>query len=166
MDHPVKKLMCTVRGNAPDPRSGNVLLEQFGGANSELAAAMQCSIQGVNCDDPLEYSGCWTSGPRSGATRHRRRARTVALRSMEIDRGAAEQDGNPACAGPRRPVLQRFDGFGGGCEIDARAPWNEGQGDTGLHGRRHIGGHAAPLRAPVSFGIWPAKGIYLGVSST
>ncbi|MGC4050231.1 MAG: manganese catalase family protein [Paludibaculum sp.] len=27
-------------------------LEQFGGANGELAAAMQYSIQGLNCDDP------------------------------------------------------------------------------------------------------------------
>jgi Mn-containing catalase len=29
-----------------------MLLEQFGGANGELAAAMQYSIQGINCDDP------------------------------------------------------------------------------------------------------------------
>ena len=29
-----------------------MLLEQFGGANGELAAAMQYSIQGLNCDDP------------------------------------------------------------------------------------------------------------------
>ena len=29
-----------------------MLLEQFGGANGELAAAMQYSIQGFNCDDP------------------------------------------------------------------------------------------------------------------
>ncbi len=28
-----------------------MLLEQFGGANGELAAAMQYSIQGLNCDD-------------------------------------------------------------------------------------------------------------------
>ena len=36
----------------PDPRFGNMLLEQFGGANGELAAAMQYSIQGLNCEDP------------------------------------------------------------------------------------------------------------------
>jgi Mn-containing catalase len=30
----------------------HMLLEQFGGANGELAAAMQYSIQGLNCDDP------------------------------------------------------------------------------------------------------------------
>ena len=52
MYHHVKELMYTVRVDAPDPRFGNMLLEQFGGANGELAAAMQYSIQGINCDDP------------------------------------------------------------------------------------------------------------------
>ena len=51
MYHHVKKLMYTVRVDDPDPRFGNMLLEQFGGANGELAAAMQYSIQGLNCDD-------------------------------------------------------------------------------------------------------------------
>ena len=51
MYHHVKKLMYTVRVDAPDPAFGNMLLEQFGGANGELAAAMQYSIQGMNCDD-------------------------------------------------------------------------------------------------------------------
>jgi Mn-containing catalase len=49
--HHIKKLMFTVRVGSPDPRFGNMLLEQFGGANGELAAAMQYSIQGINCDD-------------------------------------------------------------------------------------------------------------------
>ena len=52
MYHHVKKLMYTVRVDEPDPRFGNMLLEQFGGANGELAAAMQYSIQGLNCEDP------------------------------------------------------------------------------------------------------------------
>lgn len=52
MYHHIKKLMYTVRVDEPDPRFGNMLLEQFGGANGELAAAMQYSIQGLNCDDP------------------------------------------------------------------------------------------------------------------
>ena len=43
--------MDPVRVDTPDPRFGNMLLEQFGGANGELAAAMQYSIQGINCDD-------------------------------------------------------------------------------------------------------------------
>jgi Mn-containing catalase len=52
MYHHVKKLMFTVRVDEPDTRFGNMLLEQFGGANGELAAAMQYSIQGLNCEDP------------------------------------------------------------------------------------------------------------------
>src|ERR1700690_2834864 len=52
MYHHIKKLMYTVRVDQPDPKFGNMLLEQFGGANGELAAAMQYSVQGLNCDDP------------------------------------------------------------------------------------------------------------------
>jgi len=52
MYHHVKKLMYTVNVGSPDPRFGNMLLEQFGGANGELAAAMQYTIQGLNCEDP------------------------------------------------------------------------------------------------------------------
>ena len=51
MYHHVKKLMFTVRVGEPDPRFGNMLLEQFGGANGELAAAMQYSVQGINCEN-------------------------------------------------------------------------------------------------------------------
>ncbi len=53
MYHHVKKLMYTVNVGEPDARFGNMLLEQFGGANGELAAAMQYSVQGLNCEDPL-----------------------------------------------------------------------------------------------------------------
>ena len=52
MYHHVKELMYTVHVGVPDPRFGNMLLEQFGGANGELAAAMQYSVQGLNCEDP------------------------------------------------------------------------------------------------------------------
>lgn len=52
MYHHIKELMYTVEVGVPDPAFGNMLLEQFGGANGELAAAMQYSIQGINCDDP------------------------------------------------------------------------------------------------------------------
>jgi len=52
MYHHVKQLMYTVKIGDPDPRFGNMLLEQFGGANGELAAAMQYTVQGLNCDDP------------------------------------------------------------------------------------------------------------------
>jgi Mn-containing catalase len=53
MYHHVKKLMYTVNIGAPDVRFGNMLLEQFGGANGELAATMQYTVQGWNCVDDL-----------------------------------------------------------------------------------------------------------------
>ncbi len=52
MYHHVKKLMYTVRVGEACPRFGRMLLEQFGGANGELAAAMQYTVQGINCDNP------------------------------------------------------------------------------------------------------------------
>ena len=53
MYHHVKKLMYTVKVGTPDVRFGRMLLEQFGGANGELAAAMQYTIQGWNCVDDI-----------------------------------------------------------------------------------------------------------------
>lgn len=53
MYHHVKKLMYTVKIGTPDVRFGKMLLEQFGGANGELAAAMQYTIQGWNCMDDI-----------------------------------------------------------------------------------------------------------------
>lgn len=52
MYHHVKKLMYDVNVGTPDVRFGNLLLEQFGGANGELAAALQYTVQGWSCDDP------------------------------------------------------------------------------------------------------------------
>jgi len=51
MYHHVKELMYTVHVDTPNPKFGNMLLEQFGGPNGELAAAMQYTIQGLNCED-------------------------------------------------------------------------------------------------------------------
>jgi Mn-containing catalase len=67
MYHHVKKLMYTVRVDEPDPRFGNMLLEQFGGANGELAAAMQYSIQGLNCEDPERKDLLMDIGTRNSA---------------------------------------------------------------------------------------------------
>ncbi len=53
MYHHIKKLMYTVNVGTPDVRFGRMLLEQFGGANGELAAALQYTIQGWNCIDDL-----------------------------------------------------------------------------------------------------------------
>jgi Mn-containing catalase len=52
MYHHVKKLMYDVNVGEPDVRFGKMLLEQFGGANGELAAALQYTVQGYACDDP------------------------------------------------------------------------------------------------------------------
>ena len=52
MYHHVKQLMYNVKVGEPDVRFGRMLLEQFGGANGELAAAMQYTMQGWSCDDP------------------------------------------------------------------------------------------------------------------
>src|SRR5262245_24600627 len=52
MYHHVKKLIYTVHVDSPDPKFGTMLLEQFGGANGEVVAAMQYTVQGLNCEDP------------------------------------------------------------------------------------------------------------------
>lgn len=47
-----KRLMYTVRVGAPDARMANLILEQFGGADGELAAAMRYFTQGLADGDP------------------------------------------------------------------------------------------------------------------
>lgn len=47
----VKKLQYTVRVNEPNPGLANLLLEQFGGPQGELAAAMRYFTQGLGDDD-------------------------------------------------------------------------------------------------------------------
>ncbi|BBP83895.1 non-heme catalase KatN [Pseudomonas sp. Pc102] len=47
-----KRLQYTVRVGAPNPGLANLLLEQFGGPQGELAAAMRYFTQGLNEDDP------------------------------------------------------------------------------------------------------------------
>lgn len=48
MFHHVKELQFNVRVSGPDPRFANLLLEQFGGENGELKAAMQYFMQGFS----------------------------------------------------------------------------------------------------------------------
>lgn len=48
----VKNMEYTVRVDRPDPRFAVLLLEQFGGANGELKAAMQYFSQSLGCNDP------------------------------------------------------------------------------------------------------------------
>jgi manganese catalase len=100
MYHHVKKLMYTVRVDDPDPRFGNMLLEQFGGANGELAAAMQYSIQGLNCDDLERKDLLMDIGTEELS--HLEIVGALArlhLKPMKFDRDAAEADPLVAIAG-------------------------------------------------------------------
>ena len=93
MYHHIKQLMYSVRVGVPDPRFGNMLLEQFGGANGELAAAMQYSIQGLNCDDPERKDLLMDIGTEELS--HLEVVGTLArmhLRPMKNDRNAAHED--------------------------------------------------------------------------
>ena len=100
MYHHVKKLMYTVRVDSPDPSFGNMLLEQFGGANGELAAAMQYSIQGLNCDDMERKDLLMDIGTEELS--HLEIVGALArlhLKAMKFDRDAAEADPLIAIAG-------------------------------------------------------------------
>lgn len=57
MFHHVKELQFNARVSGPDPRFANMLLEQFGGANGELKAALQYFVQsfGVRQSHPDKY---------------------------------------------------------------------------------------------------------------
>jgi len=100
MYHHIKQLMYTVRIGTPDPRFGNMLLEQFGGANGELAAAMQYSIQGINCDDPERKDLLMDIGTEELS--HLEVVGTLArmhLKPLKNDRQAAHADPLIAIAG-------------------------------------------------------------------
>ena len=47
-----KRLMYTVRVAEPNPKLASLMLEQFGGPDGELAAAMRYFTQGIGEDDP------------------------------------------------------------------------------------------------------------------
>lgn len=47
-----KDLQFNARVSQPDPRFARLLLEQFGGANGELKAAMQYFVQAFSCKNP------------------------------------------------------------------------------------------------------------------
>lgn len=107
MYHHVKQLMYTVRIGTPDPKFGNMLLEQFGGANGELAAAMQYSVQGLNCDDPERKDLLMDIGTEELS--HLEVVGTLArmhLKPMKNNRGAAEVDPLIAIAGGGGVALQ------------------------------------------------------------
>jgi Mn-containing catalase len=77
-----------------------MLLEQFGGANGELAAAMQYSIQGLNCDDPERKDLLMDIGTEELS--HLEIVGALArlhLKPMKFDRESAEADPLVAIAG-------------------------------------------------------------------
>jgi len=107
MYHHIKKLMYTVQTGTPDPKFGNMLLEQFGGANGELAAAMQYSIQGLNCDDPERKDMLMDIGTEELS--HLEIVGTLArmhLKPLKNNRTAAEADPLIAIAGGGGVALQ------------------------------------------------------------
>jgi Mn-containing catalase len=117
MYHHVKKLMYTVEIGEPDPIFGKMLLEQFGGANGELAAAMQYSIQGFNCEDPARKDLLMDIGTEElshlevvGALIR------MHLKPMKHEREAAEADPLVAIAGGGGVAL--FDSMGNAWTAD------------------------------------------------
>jgi len=103
--------MYTVNIGDPDPKFGRMLLEQFGGANGELAAAMQYSIQGFNCEDAARKDLLMDIGTEElshlevvGALIR------MHLKPMKEEREAAEADPLVAIAGGGGVAL--FDSMG------------------------------------------------------
>lgn len=143
MYHHIKKLMYTVRIGTPDPRFGNMLLEQFGGANGELAAAMQYSIQGLNCEDPARKDLLMDIGTEELS--HLEIVGTLArmhLNPMKKNREAAEADPLIAIAGGGGVALHNSEGN----------PWTADYlkitGDLGVDLRSNI---AAEARAKIVY---------------
>src|SRR6201996_7609289 len=111
MYHHIKKLMYMVEIGTPDPKFGNMLLEQFGGANGELAAAMQYSVQGMNCDDPERKDMLMDIGTEELS--HLEVVGSLArmhLKPLKHNRPAAEVDPLIAIAGGGGVALQNSQG--------------------------------------------------------
>ncbi len=109
--------MYTVTVGEADPKFGKMLLEQFGGANGELAAAMQYSIQGMNCEDAARKDLLMDIGTEElshlevvGALIR------LHLKPMKSEREAAEADPLVAIAGGGGVAL--FDSMGNAWTAD------------------------------------------------
>ncbi len=143
MYHHVKKLMYTVTIGEPDPKFGRMLLEQFGGANGELAAAMQYSIQGFNCEDAARKDLLMDIGTEElshlevvGALIR------MHLKPMKSEREAAEADPLVAIAGGGGVAL--FDSMGNAWTAD----YLKVTGDLAVDLRSNI---AAEARAKIVY---------------
>ncbi len=143
MYHHIKKLMYTVNVGHADPRFGNMLLEQFGGANGELAAALQYTIQGLNCPDLERKDLLMDIGTEELS--HLEIIGTLArmhLKPMKTSREAAEADPLIAIAGGGGVALHNSTGN----------PWTADYlkitGDLGVDLRSNI---AAEARAKIVY---------------
>jgi Mn-containing catalase len=143
MYHHVKKLMYMVNIGEPDPKFGRMLLEQFGGANGELAAAMQYSIHGFNCEDAARKDLLMDIGTEElshlevvGALIR------MHLKPMKSDREAAEADPLVAIAGGGGVSL--FDSMGNAWTAD----YLKVTGDLAVDLRSNI---AAEARAKIVY---------------
>lgn len=106
MYHHVKQLMYTDNVGTPDPKFGNMVLEQFGGANGELAAALQYTVQGMGCDDPARQDLLMDIGTEELS--HLEIVGTLArmhLNTRNRARSTAEVDPLIAIAGGGKPNL-------------------------------------------------------------
>ncbi|MER9514848.1 manganese catalase family protein [Mesorhizobium sp. M0460] len=63
-----KRLQYTVRVSEPNPRLACMIMEQFGGADGELAAAIAISLRGWAKTTLAVKTCCWTSPPKNSAT--------------------------------------------------------------------------------------------------
>ena len=120
-----------------------VLLEQFGGANGELAAAMQYSIQGMNCEDAARKDLLMDIGTEElshlevvGALIR------MHLKPMKQEREAAEADPLVAIAGGGGVAL--FDSMGNAWTSD----YLKVTGDLAVDLRSNI---AAEARAKIVY---------------
>jgi Mn-containing catalase len=83
-----KRLMYTVRVAEPNPRMANLILEQFGGADGELAAAMRYFTQALaDCDPGRKDLLFDISTEEISPSRGRRQRRRDAEQECEVADG-------------------------------------------------------------------------------
>ena len=84
MYHHIKKLMYTVNVGTPDPAFGNMLLEQFGGANGSGGgdAVFHTGIQLRRSGSQGSFDGHWYRGVEP--FRDRGRPHPYALKAYEV----------------------------------------------------------------------------------
>jgi len=153
MFHHVKELQFDARVSAPDPRFANLLMEQFGGANGELKAALQYFLQAFSARKPYpdkydmlmdiateefthleivyEYLLLFTDDPHIKDTLRFLMTREIAhfqmfwaaLESIKPNFPPGVLQGDPRFT---HAYYNMSDG-----KEDKRGPWNQGQGPWG-----------------------------------